>query len=261
MSSKTNKLSLLGHIEELRKRLIRSAIAIAVTTLLSFGFAKQIFEILTFKSSLVRPAFDFLTNKLHLFPPPSLNLIFIDITEMIGTYMKVCLISGLILAMPYITYEVAMFISPALTKQERRRFIYTALPWVGLMFVIGVLFTYFILLPPATRFMITFGSDIATPQIRIGNYVSTVTRLLLAVGLVFEMPVVATVLARFGLVQPKWLASKRKWAIVIAFILGGIITPTLDPVNQILVTLPLILLYEMSIWLTRLVYKKKKPAS
>ncbi len=257
MSSKTNKLSLLGHIEELRNRLTRSVIAVGVTTVLSFFIAKQIFDILTFKSTLVRPVFDFLTSRLHLFPPPTMNLVFIDTTEMIGTYMKVCLISGLILAMPYVTYEVAMFISPALTKQERKRFIYTALPWVGLMFVIGVLFTYFIMLPPATRFMVTFGSDIATPQIRIGNYISTITRLLLAVGLVFEMPVVATVLARFGLVQPKWLASKRKWAVIIAIILGGIITPTVDPVNQLLVSLPLILLYEVSIWLTRLVYKKK----
>ena len=260
MSTNTNKLSLLGHIDELRKRLIRSVIAVTVTTALSFFLAKQIFDILTFQSPLVRPVFDYLTNKLHLFPPPSLNLIAIELTEIIGTYMKVCLISGIILAMPYIIYEVAMFISPALTKQERKRFIYTALPWVGLMFVIGVLFTYFILLPPATRFLVTFGSDIATPQIRIGNYVSTITRLLLAVGLVFEMPVVATVLARFGIIQPKWLASKRKWAVIIAFILGAIITPTLDPVNQILVTLPLIVLYEMSIWLTRLAYKKK-PAS
>ncbi len=260
MSTNTNKLSLLGHIDELRKRLIRSVIAVTVTTALSFFLAKQIFDILTFQSTLVSPVFDYLTNKLHLFPPPSLNLIAIELTEIIGTYMKVCLISGIILAMPYIIYEVAMFISPALTKQERKRFIYTALPWVGLMFVIGVLFTYFILLPPATRFLVTFGSDIATPQIRIGNYVSTITRLLLAVGLVFEMPVVATVLARFGIIQPKWLASKRKWAVIIAFILGAIITPTLDPVNQILVTLPLIVLYEMSIWLTRLAYKKK-PAS
>ena len=260
MSSNPNKLSLLGHIEELRRRLIRSVAAVAVTTTLSFVLAKQIFDILTFKSSLVTPVFNFLTNKLHLFPPPNLNLVFIDITEMIGTYMKVCLISCIILATPYITYEVAMFISPALTPQERRRFIYTALPWVGLMFVIGVLFTYFILLPPATSFMVTFGSDIATPQIRIENYVATITRLLLAVGLIFELPVVATVLARFGIIQPKWLASKRKWAIILAFVLGGIITPTLDPVNQTLVSLPLILLYEMSIWLTRLVYKRK-PAS
>ena len=245
---------------ELRTRLIRSVIAVAITTALSFAFAQQIFEILTFKSPLVEPVFNFLTTKFHLFAPPTINLVFIDITEMIGTYMKVCLVAGIIIAMPYIVWEVAGFISPALTKQERKRFIYTALPWVGFMFILGVLFTYFILLPPATRFMTTFGSDIATPQIRISNYVSTITRLLLAVGLVFEMPVVATVLARFGLVSPKWLASKRKWAIVIAFILGGIITPTLDPVNQTLVAFPLVLLYEASILMTRLVYRKKATA-
>jgi len=260
MSDNTKKLTLLGHIEELRQRLVRSVIAVAITTAISFVFAKQIFDVLMFKSALTRPVFDFLTEKAHLLPPPALNLVFIDITEMIGTYMKVCLAAAIILALPYIAWEVAMFVSPALSKQERKRFIYTALPWVFLMFVIGVLFTYFILLPPSMKFLVTFGSDIATPQIRIGNYVSTITRLLIAVGLVFEMPVVATVLARFGLIQPKWLAGKRKWAAVIAFVLGAIITPTLDPVNQTLVALPLILLYEASIWLTYLVYRKKIPA-
>ncbi len=261
MSSSEKRLTILGHLTELRTRLLRSVVVVAVTTIFSFVFAKQIFDILTFKSSFVRPVFDFLTNRMHLFPPPNLNLIFIDITEMIGAYMKVCLISGIILAMPYLIYELVMFVSPALTPKEKRRFVYTALPWVGLMFVIGVLFTYFILLPPATWFLVSFGSDIATPQIRIGNYVSTIARLLLAVGLIFELPVLTTFLAWMGVVSSKWLAGKRKWAIALAFVIGGVITPTLDPVNQTLVALPLILLYEVSIWLARLAYRKRAAES
>ena len=253
-----NRMTIMGHLNELRVRLLRSVIAVAVTTVVAFVFAKQIFDILTFKSPLVRPVFDFLTNNMHLFPPPALNLIFIDITEMIGTYMKVCLIVGIILAMPYIVYEVVMFISPALTRAERRRFIYTALPWVALMFCTGVAFTYFVLLPPATRFLTTFGSDIATPQIRIGNYVSTVARLLLAVGCIFELPVLTTILARMGIVSSRWLAGKRRWGIVLAFVIGAIITPTLDPVNQSLVALPLIILFEMSIWLAKLVEIRRR---
>ena len=125
------------------------------------------------------------------------------------------------------------------------------------MFAGGVVFGYFILVPPATKFLISFGSDIATPQIKIGNYISIVSRLLLAIGLVFEMPVVTSFLARLGVISYKWLAKKRKGAIIFAFILAAIITPTFDPLNQTLVAAPLIALYEMSIWLAKLVGRKE----
>ena len=128
------------------------------------------------------------------------------------------------------------------------------------MFAGGVAFGYFILVPPATKFLITWGADIATPQIRIGNYISVVTRLLLAIGLVFEMPVVTTFLARLGILTPKWLASKRRISIVLAFVLAAIITPTFDPINQTLVAAPLIVLYELSIWLAKLVHRREPRA-
>jgi len=135
-----------------------------------------------------------------------------------------------------------MFVSPALTHKERK-YVYLILPWIALMFLGGVAFGYFIQIPPATKFLITFGSEIATPQIKIGNYISIVSRLLVAIGLVFEMPVVTTFLSRLGIITPKWLANKRKVAIIFAFILGAIITPTFDPINQTLVAAPLIILY------------------
>ena len=235
--SNDKKLSILEHLAELRKRLIRSVIAVAITTILSFIFAPHIFEILK------EPAGDF-------------NPIFIEMTEMIGTYMKVSLVSGIMLAMPYLVYHFIMFVSPALTRKEKR-YVYLVLPWIALMFAAGVVFGYFILLPPATNFLITFGSDIATPQIKIGNYISIVTRLLLAIGLVFEMPVITTFLSRLGVITPKWLANKRKVAVIFAFILAAIITPTIDPINQSLVAVPLIALYEMSIWLAKLVQRRE----
>ena len=126
------------------------------------------------------------------------------------------------------------------------------------MLMAGVLFSYFVLIPPAINLLITFGSDIATPQIKIGNYISIVTRLMLAIGLVFEMPVVTTFLARIGIVKAKWLADKRKTAIIVAFILAAVITPTFDPINQVLVAVPLVILYELSIWLAKLVQRKKE---
>ncbi len=237
MSNSGKKLSVLGHLDELRKRLIGSVIAVVITSLISFIFYKQIFNIL-------------------IFPAQDINLIFIEMTEMIGTIMRVCLVSGIILAMPYLTYQLIMFVSPALTRKEKK-YVYLILPWIVLMFAAGVTFGYFILIPPATKFLITFGSDIATPQIKIGNYISIVTRLLLAIGLVFEMPVVTTFLARLGVITPKWLSDKRKIAIIFAFILAAIITPTIDPINQCLIAAPLIVLYEMSIWLAKLVHKKE----
>ncbi|OGO31935.1 MAG: twin arginine-targeting protein translocase TatC [Chloroflexi bacterium RBG_16_56_11] len=240
MTDAGGKLTLLGHFQELRRRLIRVVIAVVITTTLSFVFYQWIFYIL-------------------ILPAQGINLIFTEMTEMLGTTMKVCLASGLILAMPYITLQVIMFIQPALTSREKK-YLYVVMPWVAIMFIGGVVFGYFVLLPPATRFLLSFGSDIATPQIKIGNYISLITRLLLAIGLVFEMPVVMTFLARIGIVKPDWLAGKRRMAIIIAFVLSAVITPTFDPINQSLVAIPLIILYELSIWLARLVYREKKPA-
>lgn len=231
-----SKLSILDHLQELRQRLIKSVIAVAVASVIAFIFYEWIFYILKL-------------------PTEGLNLIYIEMTEMLGTIMKVCLIAGIILAMPYLVYHGIMFVSPALTPREKK-YVYFILPWIALMFMGGVVFSYFVLIPPATRFLISFGSGIASPEIRVGNYISVVARLLLAIGIVFEMPVITTFLARVGVLKPKWLSDHRKTAIIFAFILAAIITPTFDPINQSLVAIPLIILYEMSIWLARLVYKK-----
>jgi sec-independent protein translocase protein TatC len=152
-----------------------------------------------------------------------------------------------------------MFASPALTRKEKK-YVYIILPWVAFMFLGGVVFGYFVLIPPATRFLTSFGADIATPEIRVGNYVAVVSRLLLSIGVVFEMPVITTFLARLGVLNPKWLSDHRKVGIISAFILAALITPTFDPINQSLVAVPLIVLYEMSIWLARLVYKRPPAA-
>jgi sec-independent protein translocase protein TatC len=233
--SSDKKLTLLGHLAELRSRLIKCVIALIITTIISFIFASQIFHIL-------------------ILPAQGIKLIYIEMTEMLGTYMKVALVGGIILATPYLT-----FVSPALTRKEKR-YVYLIIPWITLMFLGGVAFGYFVLLPPAMKFLITFGSDIATPEIKIGNYISLVARLLLAIGLVFELPVVTTFLSRLGVITPKWLAGKRKVWFVLAFIIGAIITPTFDPINQSLVAVPLIVLYEMSIWLAKLVQPREARA-
>jgi len=236
--SSNDKLTVLSHLYELRDRLIKSVIAIAVASVIAFVFADWLFYILTL-------------------PAGDIPLIYIEMTEMLGTYMRVSLVAGIALAMPYLVYQVIMFVSPALTPREKK-YVYLVLPWIGLMFIGGVVFGYFVLIPPALKFLLTFGANIATPQIKVGNYIAVVTRLLLSIGLVFELPVVTTFLARIGVVKSKWLADKRRPAIIIAFVVAAMITPTFDPINQSLVAVPLIVLYELSIWLARLVQKKPK---
>lgn len=232
------KLSITEHLLELRSRLIKSVIALGVGIVISFPLAFYIFDILKSRA------------------PSDMNLVFINVTEMLGTYMKVALYCGIALSLPYLIYQLVMFFAPAL-KDREKRYLYLSMPLVVVLFAAGVCFAYFIFLPPALKFLLTFGGDIAQPMITVSNYVSVLVRLLLAVGLVFEIPLVITLLAKLGVVSPQKLAKGRKWAILAAFVLGAIITPTVDPVNQTLIAAPIIVLYELSIWLAKLAYPKK----
>jgi len=232
------KLSITEHLLELRSRLIKSTIALGVGIVISFPLAFYVFDILKSRA------------------PSDMNLVFINVTEMLGTYMKVALYCGVALSLPYLIYQLVMFLAPAL-KDREKRYLYVSMPLVVVLFAAGVCFAYFIFLPPALKFLLTFGSDIAQPMITVSNYVSVLVRLLLAVGLVFEIPLVITLLAKLGVVSPQKLAKGRKWAILAAFVLGAIITPTVDPVNQTLIAAPIIVLYELSIWLAKLAYPKK----
>ena len=226
------------HITELRRRLTYSVVAVIVTTVIAFVFHEQILSL------LMHPAQGF-TNI------PSGKPIYTDLTEFISTAMKASLLVGLLAAMPFILYQIVMFVSPGLNPSERR-YLYMLIPAVILAFILGAAFGYRVLFPPAVHFLLSFGSDIATPYIRIGNYVSLMISLLLWMGIVFETPIVLFFLSRIGVVTPQQLGRQRRYAIVVAFILGALITPTFDPVNQTLVALPIIVLYEVGIWLAKL---------
>lgn len=234
------KQSILTHLRELRSRLLWSAIAVLVTTSASFFFADEIIEILK------GPAGD-------------IQFVYIEVTEGFSVYMRVCLLSGIVAAMPVIMYQLLIFIMPALNTKEKRA-VLIILPWIILMFLGGIYFGYRFLLPPALGFLLGFGSEVALMQPRLGNYIDFVTRLLLVVGLIFELPVVTSFLARMGVISSRWLAGKRKIAIIGAFVLAAVVTPTPDIVNQTIVAGTLIVLYEVSIWLAWLVEKRKKAA-
>lgn len=209
-----------------------AALAFALGTGLMFAITPRVFD------WLLRPAGE-------------VQLVFIDVTEMLSTYFRVALLGGFALGLPVFLYEVIMFVAPGLTAREKR-YLYFLLPSAAVFFVAGMLFSYFIFLPPALRFLLHFGEDIATPQIRISNYVSVITRLMLGTGAVFETPLVMLFLAKMGIVSYRSFARWRRWAVVLAFVLGAFITPTMDPVNQTLIAVPVMLLYEMGIWLARL---------
>ena len=236
MTGAESKLTVLGHLHELRRRLIRSVIAVAIGVGICFIFFDWIFYILK------RPAAGIVFSA-------------IEMTENISTIMLVCFAGGVVLAMPVLVYHGIMFVAPALTRQEKK-WVYIIIPWIFLMFLCGVAFGYFMLAPWTIWFLYNFGSDIAEMFPRISNYVGFLTKLLLLTGFVFEMPVISTFLARIGILKPEWLSSKRAIAIIFAFILAAVITPP-DPITQVLLAVPLILLYELSILLAKLVYRRK----
>jgi sec-independent protein translocase protein TatC len=240
--NKDRVLTLRAHLEELRRRLIRSLIAVAITTIISLVFARHIF--------------DFFTSR----KPEDVDLVYTHVIEMVTTYFKVCLYSGVVLALPFLIYELVMFIHPALTRNERR-YLYLLMPGVILCFLAGAAFGYYVFLPPALKFLLHFPwYDVPSPFISIGDYISVVTKFLFAMGLIFELPVLMFFLTKIGVVSPQWLSRQRKLAIVAAFILAGFLTPTVDPINQTIVAIPIIVLYEAGILLSRLAHRGRPAA-
>jgi sec-independent protein translocase protein TatC len=240
MSDGEQKLTLLGHLGELRRRLTWSALAIGIGVAVCFIFYKQIFAILEY-------------------PAQGVPLIVIDPTERMSAIMLVCFIGGIIIAMPVLLYHGIMFVAPALSKQEKK-WVLIIIPWIVIMFLGGVVFGYFMLAPWTVWFLANFGSNVAEMTPRISTYVGFLSKLLLLVGLVFEMPVLATFLARLGILKPQWLSSKRGLAIIICFVAAAIITPP-DPITQLLLAIPLILLYELSIILAKVAYRRRQEAA
>ena len=243
MVSERGEMSLFDHLTELRRRLVRVAIVVLIGIILAFIFRGFILEV------LMTPAEGFDTL-------PNGKPVYTEMTEMIGITMKISLVSGFILALPVLLFESIMFVAPGLTRKERGYLVFL-LPGSVVSFAVGASFGYFVLFPPALNFLLTFGSDVATPMIRIGNYMNLVINLLFWMGIAFEMPLVIFFLAKIGIVAPRHLTWFRRYAVILAFVLGAMITPTFDPINQSLVALPIIVLFEFSILLARFAARGK----
>ena len=220
-----------------------SVLALLVGSVVAFAFFRQIIDL------LVLPARDLDTG--------AGQLVFVEVTELLTTAIKVSFVGGFALALPVILYQVIMFIAPGLTGREKR-YLLGFLPAVMAAFVAGVAFGYFVMTPPALHFLLTFGGDVATPLIRVSNIVNLMIRLLFWMGVAFETPLVMYLLAQLGIVDARSLSRFRRYWVVVAFILGAIITPTFDPVNQALVAVPLLVLYEIGILLARLAGRSRR---
>ena len=177
-------------------------------------------------------------------------MLFRSPTEAFTSYMRVALFTGIALAMPVILYEIYAYIDPALYPNERRFVRAIGLPVLGL-FVLGMAFCYFVLLPRAIPFLINFGGDVIDNQLRAADYLSFVTTFILGMGLVFEVPVVIWALIRVGIVKRAWLSKQRRYVFLLSFIIAAFLTPTPDPFNQTLVAIPMYLLYELGLLLGR----------
>lgn len=222
------QMTLLEHLEELRDRLVKAAIAVFVCTLISAAFTTQILEL------LIAPY----GQKLQVLGP----------TEGITIYFRVALTAGLILAMPFLVYQFLMFIVPGLEPNEKR-YVAWGVPFATLLFLIGAAFAWFIMMPAAIGFLSAWQPEIFLQQWQSREYIPFVTSLIFWVGLSFETPLIIFIMAKLGLVTPRFLIKQWRFAIVIIAIAAAMITPTVDPFNMGLVMVPLMALYGLSILL------------
>jgi sec-independent protein translocase protein TatC len=238
------KQPFLSHLEELRKRLITCAIAVGVGFVISYIFSKQLFSLLTIPLTQVLP--------------PESTMIFTSLPEMFIAYIKVALIGGIILAIPVIFYELWMFVAPALYQKEKRYLVPFVL-FSTILFVTGALFGYFIVFPYGFKFFLGFATENIQALPSVKQYFSFAIRLLLAFGLVFEMPVAVLFLTKIGLVTPEAMKKYRKFAILGSFVISAILTPP-DVATQLMMAGPIIILYELSIYISKAVHRKQEEA-
>jgi len=231
------KMPLTAHLEELRRRLIVCLIALGVGFAISYAFKEKLFFF------LAKPLEDRL--------PEGSTLQYIGIPEAFLTYLKLSLFGGLVIAMPVILYEVWRFVAPGLYEREKRYVIPFVL-FSMVFFLAGASFCYFAVFPFVFEFFMSFSSDslLAMPATR--QYLSFATRLLIAFGLIFEMPIVFFFLGRIGLVSYKGLARQRRIAVVLIFIAAAVLTPGPDAVSQLLLAGPLLVLFELSLQIVRI---------
>lgn len=258
------EMSFLDHLEALRWHIIRSAAAVLIMAIIAFIFSEYIFDYI-----IIAPKNpDFITYRIlckltTLFTGDDslcikeipITLINIDMAGQFSTDVIVSFFSGLILSLPYVVWEIWRFIKPALHEQERKNtkgFVF----YVSSLFLTGILFGYYLILPLSINFLGNYKvSSEVYNQISLGSYISTTITLCMASGIVFQLPILVYILSRLGLVTPEFMRKYRKHSIIVILFISAVITPP-DITSQILVAIPIVILYEISIFISSSVQKK-----
>lgn len=261
------EMTFLEHLEELRWHIIRSVLAITVFAVLAFIYKQILFDKIIMGPSNK----EFWTNRklcelgtmIHK-PVLCINtkpivLQNLEVSGQFTTSFKIAIIAGLILAFPYIFYELWRFVSPALYNTERKH-ARGAIFYISLLFILGILFGYFLITPLSVNFLTNYHiSNLVKNNPTLGSYISLITSIVLASGILFELPVLVYFLGRIGIITPEFLKRYRRHAIVVILIVAGIITPP-DIFSQIMVSIPLLLLYEVSIMIASRTKKQQELA-
>jgi sec-independent protein translocase protein TatC len=237
------KMSFLEHLDELRKRIIRAAIGIGVGILLGFGFIDRIFNFILAPTRKVLP--------------PGVKMIYTQPGEAFGLYITISMIAGFVIASPYVMYQVWLFIAPGLYSNEKR----FAIPFVlftSVGFLAGAAFNHYVAFPFMMAFFASFnGLDLAFMP-RLEDTFGLYTKMMIGMGLVFQMPTVVFFLAKMKLVTAGFLWKNLRYAILITFIIAAVVTPTGDPINQTIFAAPMVLLYLLSIFIAWIVNPRGK---
>ncbi len=233
------EMTFLEHLEELRWRIIYSIIGIVVGTIIAWIFVDFLVDVV-----LLKPAKDAGAILQNLRPFGQLFL-----------FMQIAIMVGIVISIPNIFYQFWKFISPALRKHERR-YIFWIVVFSSVCFLAGIAFAYFVMLPLTLKFAAQFGSETIKNEFAIDEYMSIIISVMLAAGLIFELPMISFFLSKLGILKPSYMKKYRRHAIVIIMVAAAFLTPGADPVSQIVLAVPLVLLYEISIFISKISQKK-----
>ena len=238
--SSNKRLPFVSHLKELRDRILICVIALGIAFIFTFYFKETIFNFLMQPFIKVMPA--------------KSSFIFTYVTEAFITYFKMSVVAAVFVSSPLILYEFWMFVSPGLYEKEKK-YVFPFIFFGSLCFLCGALFCYYIVMPTAYKFFVSYAGEFIIPMPDLKGYMSLTLRMLIIFGLIFELPLIAYFLSRIGVINYRLLSSKRRYAILGIFILSAIITPP-DMTSQLLMAIPLWGLYELSILITRIFGKK-----
>lgn len=237
-----DEMTFLEHLEDLRKRLFNSFVAIIVAVIPAWMFSRQLYNI------LARPVTQYL--------PEGTKLAFTTLTAPFMLYLKVSFLAALFFTSPFVFYQLWMFISPGLYQREKK-YVIPFVFFTSFFFILGAVFGYFVVFPWACRFFLTLGRDFQ-PVITIDQYFSFALKVLVGIALVFELPTLVYFLSKLGLITSRWMIKNFQYAVLAAFVIAAIITPTPDMITQSIVAVPMIALYGLSILIAMVVGKNKE---